>query len=221
MRIEVPAVVFIIAVLLVLGPPKLHAQGKVVQFFELSKYEKVWTVKHLKHAAKANYITELAKTVTDSLIKNNVLDQDLSGGQIDAFRHAFWMGAMVLNGVPPEVALELGEVHEKSNISEYKARSANNLSMLDASSCYMDLFNNIKGIELALSMPKNCTTQQLIHCILTRVALGDFAIIYKDYSGNMLTCEGEILSIEEQSSSWYNGKCVVPSNQIKNRVDHK
>lgn len=221
MKPTLPLAAIIVLLQLVLGPPKLAAQGKVVQFFELSKFEKSWTIKHLKYASKANFYTEIAKLVTDSLIKNNVLDQDLSGGQIDAFRHAFWMANMVLNGVPPEVALELGEVHEKSNVYEYKARSTNNLSMLDASSCYMDLFNNIKGVELALGLPKTTTQNELIHLLLNRVSLGDFAIIYKDYLGNMLTCEGQILTIEAQSNSWYNGKCIVPSNQIKNRVDHK
>lgn len=56
--------------------------------------KKWWVIWHPFKAKKALEISIDTKRVSDSIRKTNLLDGDYAGGQIDAFRHAYWMARL-------------------------------------------------------------------------------------------------------------------------------
>ena len=64
------------------------------QFKRISSPEKCWVINHIFVAKKAWRITQYVRLQTDSIQKTNMLDGDANGGQVDAFRHAFWMASL-------------------------------------------------------------------------------------------------------------------------------
>ena len=63
-------------------------------FCKLSGPEKAWVIFHPFIAKKTWKITEQARMETKSLLLDPRLDGDEDGGQLDAFRHAFWMASL-------------------------------------------------------------------------------------------------------------------------------
>ncbi len=78
----------------VLASSILYSQSNWQQFKKLSCAEKTWTVLHVFKAKKAYIVAKEAQHVSDSIAKTPLLDGDKSGGQVDAFRHAYWMARL-------------------------------------------------------------------------------------------------------------------------------
>src|ERR1700751_2546470 len=72
----------------------LKSQSVIKSFRSLSYPEKLWVIEHPFVAKKAFHCTQRARLVTDSLEKTGIL-KDGNGGQLDAFRHAYWMALLV------------------------------------------------------------------------------------------------------------------------------
>ncbi|MBK6839510.1 MAG: hypothetical protein IPG90_15685 [Bacteroidetes bacterium] len=72
------------------------------------------------HRKKTWKITEQARMETKSLLLDSRLDGDEDGGQLDAFRHAFWM-ASLSQKICWRKALKLGIAHEKAITENLKA----------------------------------------------------------------------------------------------------
>ena len=71
-----------------------NAQTNFKSFFDLSRPKKTWVLFHPFKAIKSLEISKEAKRIADSIKKTNLLDGDASGGQVDAFRHAYWMARL-------------------------------------------------------------------------------------------------------------------------------
>src|SRR4051812_30874644 len=71
----------------------LCAQSPSGSFHQLSRAEKNWVFMHPFIAKKAFHCAERARFVTDSMRSNGIL-KDGNGGQLDAFRHAYWMALL-------------------------------------------------------------------------------------------------------------------------------
>ena len=69
---------------------------------------------HPFKATKALEISKEVNRISDSIKKTNLLDGDASGGQVDAFRHAYWM-ARLKQEIGESAARSLGKAHEKEN----------------------------------------------------------------------------------------------------------
>lgn len=187
-----------------------NAQTNWQQFKKLDCPQKVWVIFHPFKAKKAFLISKEAQKVTDSIAKTPLLDGDKNGGQVDAFRHAYWM-ARLRQEIGKNAARKLGKAHERSNYQQYKKKQLEDGDVPDKISSEMDLFNNKIGLsytEKNVPYPKN----GLIYRIVNAILAGEFRVIKKDSKGNFLTCENEIIPRKNLKGKWENEKCLVPSN---------
>ena len=191
------------------------SQSNLKSFFKLSPPIKKWVIFHPFKAKKSLKISLEANRVSDSIKKSNLLDKDGSGGQVDAFRHAYWM-ARLTQELGKRAARSLGKAHEKENYLTYKKRKLEDGIVPDEISSEMDLFNNDQGIKL-ISKKSIVSQKGLVYRIINAIQQGKMKIIKKDKDGNFLTCKGEIISKDSLKGKWKNNKCLISSSiNIKN-----
>ena len=124
-----------------------YSQTTYKSFFDLSTPEKCWVFFHPFKAKKALKISKETLSVTDSIKKVNVLDTDINGGLLDAFKHSFWMFRLGQE-IGNKAALKLGEAHEKGNYQTYKKNKKEDNFVPDKPSTEMDLHNNAVGLRI-------------------------------------------------------------------------
>lgn len=183
-------------------------ESKVKKFRKLSCPEKCWVVCHPFVAKKALKITEEARKVTKTVMQERLLKGNGNSGQVDAFRHTFWMASLTQQ-IGWRKAKRLGKAHEKGNYRDYKKNRLEDGIVPDKVSSDMDLFNNEVGIKIG----KNSSELALKNLVIEVVLQGKCKIIKKDKTGNFLDCEGEIITIEELKEKWENEKCLVGSDE--------
>lgn len=188
-----------------------YSQSNFRKFKKLSSPKKWWTILHPFKAKKALLISKEAKRVSDSIRKTNLLDGDHSGGQVDAFRHAYWM-ARLHQEIGENAARSLGKAHEKENYQTYKKRKLEDGVVPDEISSTMDLFNNNAGLSLTTKGEKP-PRKTLIYRVINAIVLGKMRIIKKDKDGNFLTCDGKVIDTKTLKGKWKNNKCLVSSKK--------
>lgn len=191
----------------------VHAfsQTDVQDFFDLSSPEQWWVICHPFKAKKALIISKNALKITDSISKTNQLVNDINGGELDAFKHSFWMASLTRD-IGKRSALKLGEAHEKGNYKAFKKKQQEDGSVPDKISSEMDLFNNKIGKEIAvenMALKKSA----LIEIIIEEINKGSMKIIKKDVFGNFLSCDGMIIPKDSLFGKWENSKCLVSSKK--------
>lgn len=187
-----------------------NAQSNPKGFFDLSGPKKIWVLFHPFKAKKAYRISQEANRVSDSIKKTNLLDGDASGGQVDAFRHAYWM-ARLRQEVGKSAARSLGKAHERENYQTFKKNQLEDGIVPDEISSIMDLHNNEEGLKLIVKRSE-ISQQSLIYTVLNAIQEGKMKIIKKNKKGDYLTCEGEIIPPESLQGKWQNNKCLINSN---------
>ncbi len=190
---------------------QFSAQSNWHKFWKESGPIKKWVLLHPFKANRALRISIEANRVSDSIAKTPLLDTDSAGGQVDAFRHAYWM-ARLNQEIGKCAALSLGKAHERANYRTFKKSQFENNISPDKPSKEMDLFNNKAGLSFTkkgVFRSKN----GLIYKIANGILKGDLRIIKKDASGNYLTCDNERIPPEELLHTWKNKKCIVSSNK--------
>ncbi|CAL2080149.1 conserved hypothetical protein [Tenacibaculum sp. 190524A05c] len=192
----------------------VFAQSNYQKFKKLSSPKKWWVILHPFKAKKALLISKDVHKVSDSIRKSNLLDGDHSGGQVDAFRHAYWM-ARLKEEIGTSAARSLGKAHEKENYLMYKKRKLEEGIVPDEISSEMDLFNNDVGLSLTTKGNKT-PRKGLIYRVINAVLEGKMKVIKKDKNGNFLTCKGDIINPKLLKGKWKNTKCLVSSNAKKN-----
>lgn len=188
-----------------------YAQSNHKNFFKLSRPAKSWVVLHPFKAKKALKISLDAKRVSDSIQQTNLLDGDPVGGQVDAFRHAFWM-ARLHQELGRAAARSLGKAHERENYITFKRKKLEEGVTPDEISKRMDLWNNNQGIKL-VKKGSNIPKRGLIYRVINAIKAGKMKIIKKDKKGNFLTCDGNRILKKELSGKWKNTKCLVSSKK--------
>jgi len=186
-------------------------QSNHKNFFQLSRPAKKWVLMHPLKAKKALRISLEAQRISDSIQKTKLLDGDASGGQVDAFRHAFWM-ARLHQEIGKSAARSLGKAHEKENFITFKKGKLEDGTLPDEISSKMDLWNNEQGLKLiqkGSTVPKN----GLIFRVVNAIKVGKMKIIKKDRKGNFLTCDGTTIPENELRDKWKNKKCLILSNK--------
>jgi hypothetical protein len=186
------------------------SQSNWEKFKKLSCAEKTWTVLHIFKAKKAYLVAKEAQHVSDSIAKTPLLDGDKSGGQVDAFRHAYWM-ARLHQEIGKNAARSLGKAHEKTNYQQYKNSTLEDGIAPDKISSDMDLYNNNIGLSFTqkgVSHPKD----GLIYKIVNAILAGELKVIKKDSKKNYLTCDDQIITQKELKGKWKNNKCLISSN---------
>jgi len=183
-------------------------ESKIKKFKRLSCPEKWWVIWHPFVAKKALVVTEEARKITKEVIREKLLEGNGNGGQVDAFRHAFWMANLTLT-IGSNKAKSLGKAHEKGNYKDYKKRRLEDGVTPDKVSSDMDYFNNDVGINIG----ELTTNFDLKGTVVEFVKDGKCKIIKADKSGNYLDCNGNIIPREQLKGKWENNKCLVSSNQ--------
>jgi hypothetical protein len=192
---------------------QLYSQSNFKSFFELSGPKKTWVLFHPFKAVKSLEISKEANKVADSIKKTTLLDSDAAGGQVDAFRHAYWM-ARLRQEIGKSAARSLGKAHEKENYLTYKERKLEDGVAPDEISSKMDLYNNDQGLKL-ISKGSEVSKKGVIYRVVNAILKGKMKIIQKDKKGNFLTCDGALISKESLIGKWKNNKCLVGSNLEK------
>ncbi|MDF1675771.1 MAG: hypothetical protein P1U44_08625 [Vicingaceae bacterium] len=181
------------------------AQNDKISTKEVSCPEKWWAVKHPFALKKAKKVTIETKKIVNQLKKDAILKGN--GGQIDAFRHAYWM-ARLTQEIGHRRAKRLGKAHEKGNYKAFKKGKYEDGAIPDKISSDMDFFNNEVGIEIGKNTPVETTKEAVINAVLN----GECKVIKMNKQGNFLTCEGEIIPKETLIGKWENNKCLVSSD---------
>ena len=187
-----------------------NAQSKFKSFFDLSPPKRTWAIFHPFKAKRSLRISIETNKVSDSIANTNLLDGDGAGGQVDAFRHAFWL-ARLRQEIGKSAARSLGKAHEKENYLTFKKNKLEDGVVPDEISSIMDLHNNEEGLKLIKRRSKT-SQESLIYKIVNAIKAGKMKIIKKDKKGNFLTCEGKLISENSLKGKWKNNKCLVASN---------
>ncbi len=187
------------------------SQSNFNKFFKLSRPIKIWVIFHPFKAKKTLQISKEANRIADSIAKTNLLDKDVAGGQVDAFRHAYWM-ARLRQEIGKNAAKWLGKAHEKENYLQYKQQRLEEGVVPDKISSEMDLYNNSIGLAFTKKNNKISYTG-LIYRVVNAIKKGKLKIIKKDEKGHFLTCDGKIISNKSLKGKWKNNKCLVSSKK--------
>jgi len=187
-----------------------NAQSGFSSFFKLSPPKRTWVFFHPFKAKKSLQISKETNKVSDSIAKTNVLDRDKSGGQVDAFRHAYWL-ARLSQEIGERAARSLGKAHEKENYLAFKKSALEDGIVPDEISSEMDLHNNEQGLKI-ISENNSLSQKALIAKIVRAIQEGKMKIIKKDKTGNFLTCNGAKIDKKTLKGKWKNNKCLVNSN---------
>ncbi len=187
------------------------AQENIFQRFKkVPLPEKIWVFTHPFVAKKAWQITAEVQQKMLEIKNDSRLDGNENGGQVDAFRHAFWLASLAQK-LDKQKARSLGKAHEKGNYSNFKNKTLEEGSLPDATACEMDLKNNEVGIEIG-STNKNASPEQLAEIIIDFIKDGKLWVVRKTSDGRFLNIDNQIISEEEYIGKWKNPKCLVPSN---------
>ncbi len=183
--------------------------NKLKTFCQLSRPEKCWVLTHPFIANKARKITEHVRTITNEISKSTELDGDPDGGQVDAFRHSYWM-ACLSKKMRAKKALRLGRAHEKGNYLAFKKSEYEESSIPDSMASIMDLFNNQLGIEIA-QKNKDADLDSLQTLLIQAIRNGDARMILKNENKEFLDCDRNLLKMTDYKGQWNIPKCLIPS----------
>lgn len=190
-----------------------HAQNNKRGFRNLSSPEKCWVLFHPFKAKRAYRISLNAQRISDSIGKTNLLDQDRNGGQVDAFRHAFWM-ATLAQEIGKFSAKRLGKAHEKGNYKQFKKNKLEEGTRPDKPSSEMDLFNNDIGLSI-YKKNKKASEEELISLIIKNIEEGNLKTLKKDTYGRYEDCDGNLIDLKNYKGIWKTPKCLIKSNTSK------
>ncbi|HBX50885.1 MAG TPA: hypothetical protein DEH02_07440 [Bacteroidales bacterium] len=185
-------------------------EGLIRGFCKVSFPEKMWAITHPFVAMKAWRISKQALSVTVQIKNDTLFDGDEDGGQVDAFRHTFWMAKLAQN-IHPRKAWKLGLAHEKAGWIAFKKGKNSENSIHDAAAKEMDLRNNKFGIDLGKAN-KSYNDSRLILEVKKAISEGNVWKIVKNKNMQSLDCEGNIIPKEEYMNKWENKRCIVRSD---------
>jgi hypothetical protein len=189
----------------------LHAQTNYREgFHNLSRPEKWWVIFHPFIAKKTFRLTQDARNVSKEMVKKQLLDGDENGGQVDAFRHAYWM-ALLSQHICWRKACWLGKAHEKGNYLDFKKHKTEEGILPDSISGAMDLFNNRIGIEIG-RVNKKVSEADLQSMVRDSILSGKMKVIYKNRNGEPLDCDSKVIDVQKYRQQWNIPKCLMNSN---------
>ncbi len=186
-------------------------EGLLKSFCKIGIAEKIWAISHPFIAKKTWEITKDTRIVATQMIGDTSLDSDADGGQVDAFRHVFWM-ASLSQQINFKKAQKLGIAHEKTNYRNFKKGKSEEKYLPDKKSSEMDLRNNDVGISLGCSH-KKISKDSLIILVKQFVKNGKTWIISKNKKGESLDSNNNILPKEKYLKKWENSRCLVNSDK--------
>lgn len=208
-------IIFLLVVLFVSAPTfGQETAGK--KFKALSSPEKTWVLLHPFVAKKALKLSEQARAESKSLLSDPRLDGDDNGGQIDAFRHAYWM-ALLSQHMCWRKAKSLGIAHEKGNYKNWKMHKLEDKALPDSMASVMDLSNNSFGINFSKQKGR-IEEDSLKERIVSAILEGKLAILWKNEEGKFLDCNGFVPDDQPNINKWNKPRCLVPSDHSRKPI---
>jgi hypothetical protein len=202
--------VFSLAAALIIFAQPSVAQQSPEDFSKPSCPEKWWAITHPFVACKAYKLTVKAREASRKMADDSLLDHDANGGQVDAFRHAYWM-ALLSQNISPRKAKKLGVAHEKGDYKAFKKYRMEEGLLPDSMASVMDLCNNDSGIATGTAN-KELAENELKTLVKQKVLAGEMKILKKDKDKNYLTCDGAVIDPKKYLHQWNIPKCLVNSN---------
>lgn len=199
--------IFLTAAILV---TTLYSSAQTKEDNKPSCPEKWWAITHPFIACKAHKLSIKASKTATAMLSDTSLDHDGNGGQVDAFRHAYWM-ALLAQHIAPRKARKLGKAHEKGDYIAFKKRRMEEGELPDSMASVMDLANNDSGIAIGMAN-EHLPEDALKDLVKEKVIAGEMKILKKDSSKNYLRCDGETIDISHYVHLWNIPKCLVSSN---------
>jgi len=187
----------------------IYSQSK---FSKLSRPEKIWVFAHPFVAKKVMLASKHVLVVTDSISKLGIIGNDNNGGRLDAFKHCYWMVYLSFK-IGTRKSLKLGKAHEKGNYLQWKKKLLEDSILPDSVSSEMDLKNNNEGIRIYKDCKHIHFKAELIAKTLQELAEGKLFIIKKDTNKNYLTCDNQLIQLDEWKGKWSIPKCLIASSQ--------
>ena len=181
-------------------------------FSKLSKPEKSWVFFHPFKAKKAYLISKEAEKIKDSISMLKLVGQDNNGGNLDAFKHSYWM-ARLTQGIGKRAAFSLGKAHEKGNYQTFKKRQLEDGLLPDKPATVMDLHNNNIGISIGTKFKKG-SKNYLLEILIDSIEKGKMKVLLKDGMGNFLDCSKKRIPLDSLKGKWNTKKCLVPSGKF-------
>ena len=154
-----------------------------------------------------------ARNISKQMERDSLLDHDADGGQVDAFRHAYWTARLAQEMCWRKVK-RLGKAHERGNYLDFKKQRTGEETFSDSIAGAMDHFNNDLGID-AGRKNKNLPEEEMKMLIVKKILNGEMKIILKDSQGNSLDCEKKIIDLKMYAGKWNIPRCLVKSNEGK------
>lgn len=191
----------------------LPAQSNWKRFWSLKRPQKCWVLLHPFAARKALALSQEALNKTEEVRKGDELDGDFNGGQVDAFRHTYWM-ALLSSRIGPRRARSLGKAYERGNHIAFRRGELEDGAQADAIASEMDLFNNELGIEIG-SRNKGASTAELSNQSIESIRAGKGKIVRKNKSGQPLDEQGKVIPLSKWQGIWENGRNLVPSDFLR------
>ena len=194
----------------------LFTAGWRLEAQHVTRPEKCWALTHPFITKKAFHLTQFVLRVCDSLRTDTSLDGDINGGQLDAFRHAYWM-CLLTQHIKAKKAYKLGVAHEKGNMRDFKKGNSEDNVRPDSMACVMDLINDQLGIQFGLGnvhSEKRLSDKELISFITNEVRNGHMSILLKNKEKQFVTCDGAVINMADYHGKWGVPKCLAKSNIV-------
>jgi hypothetical protein len=185
------------------------AQNARHSFRALSRAEKGWVFAHPFVAKKAFRCTQQVLQVCEQEATDKRLDGKTNGGQVDAFRHAYWM-AMLSAEIGGRKAHKLGKAHEKGNRQAFRHGHFEEGARPDSIASAMDLFNNEIGLELRKRFPAD-TPEQMQKRVVSQILEGKLLMLSMDERGRFLDINRQPIDPGRWKKSWNIPKVLVPT----------
>lgn len=180
-------------------------------FGSRSAYEKRWSLLHPFAALKIKSIYKQVLPYYKSVKQNAELDQFENGGQLDAFRHVFFMAAFSQK-VKAHAVKKLGIAHEKGNHKHFLQSITEEGELPDSLSTVMDLANNESGIAIGKNNPE-LNFESLKNKVLLEIKSGKALYFKRNSAGDYLTCDNKIIDLSQFKKKWSIPKCLIKTNE--------
>ncbi len=181
----------------------------LAQVPKLSTYELKWAIGHPFAAIKVKKISKKCDAAFLSGDIKQQLDSYSSGGQLDAFRHVFYMAAYSQK-IRVKKVRKLGKAHEKANYRQFVKSQNEEGELPDSLASVMDLQNNELGFAIGCNNRK-ISIEELKTKVIQDIRNGKAVIFKRDHRGAYVDCAGHPLQ-KANVTKWYIPKCLVPSN---------
>jgi hypothetical protein len=179
---------------------------------KISRPEFFWVITHPFIAKKTLKISKEVLTATLTIKKERSLDTLISGGNLDAFKHTYWM-ARLASEIGKKKALKLGKAHEKGNYLQFKKHKKEDGQLPDSISTVMDLWNNNLGVEIYLNK-KNKDKEILKASVFEAVKSGKAKVLKTNSKYEFLDCDSNVINLELYKGKWNVPKCLINSGRL-------